>query len=61
MRNSVDFGKTKAALAKAKEVVIVGASFIGMESAGSLKRKRPDINITILDFFKFPFQRVLGA
>ncbi len=61
VRNSIDFGQTKAALDIAKNVVVVGGSFIGMECAASLHKEKPDINITIVDFFNHPYQQTLGA
>lgn len=61
VRNSIDFGQTKAALEHAKEVVVIGASFIGMESASSLKKGKPDVNITVVDLFNTPYQSSLGS
>lgn len=55
VRNSIDFGQTKAALDTAKNVVVIGGSFIGMESAASLHKGKPDINITIVDMFNTPY------
>jgi len=47
---------------KINNVVIIGASFIGMEIASTLKKDFKDkINITVVDIFKQPFERVLGV
>ena len=47
---------------KVNNIVIIGASFIGMETASALKKELKDkINITVVDFFKTPFERVLGT
>ena len=61
VRNSIDFGQTKAAIDIAKDVVVIGGSFIGMECAASLLKGKPDVNITIVDFFNTPYQQVLGS
>lgn len=42
-----------------KNVVICGASFIGMEVAASLVTKAK--SVSVCEFFKVPFERVLGA
>ncbi len=55
VRNAIDFGETKRACEKAKSLVVIGASFIGMETAASLKKARPDIDITVVDFFNTPY------
>ena len=47
---------------KVEDIVIVGASFIGMETASTLKKDLKDkVRITVVDIFKQPFERVLGA
>ena len=61
VRNAIDFGQTKAATETAKNVVVIGASFIGMETAASLKKGKPDVNITLIDIFNTPYQASLGA
>lgn len=44
-----------------QNIVIIGASFIGMETASAIKKELKDkVNITVVDIFKAPFERVLG-
>lgn len=55
----------KAQAEKAKNVVVIGASFIGLESASCikdfLKEKSPNTNITVCDVASVPYERVLGT
>ncbi|KAM3129129.1 hypothetical protein pb186bvf_018765 [Paramecium bursaria] len=44
----------------AKNIVIIGASFIGLETATSLRREVKDAKIIVVDSNATPFQRVLG-
>ncbi|CAD8166108.1 unnamed protein product [Paramecium pentaurelia] len=45
-----------------KNIVIVGASFIGMETASAIKKELKDqVNITVVDNSTVPFERVLGT
>ncbi|CAK75778.1 unnamed protein product (macronuclear) [Paramecium tetraurelia] len=45
----------------AKNIVVVGASFIGMETASAIKKEFKDqVNITVVDSTTVPFERVLG-
>lgn len=45
----------------AKNVVIVGGSFIGMETAANFKNEFKDnINVTVVDMTKTPFEKALG-
>jgi len=53
-----DDGKAIAELAAGKNVVICGASFIGMEVASCLVGKAKKVQIC--EFFSVPFERVLG-
>ena len=64
LRNLQDQVKIKelATSGNITNVVIIGASFIGMETASALKKELKDkINITVVDIFKTPFERVLGT
>ena len=45
----------------AKNIVIVGASFIGMELAATLREKYKNCNITVIDNNSCPFEKVLGV
>ncbi|CAD8149368.1 unnamed protein product [Paramecium pentaurelia] len=45
----------------AKNIVVVGASFIGMETASAIKKELKDqVNIIVVDSTTVPFERVLG-
>jgi NADPH-dependent 2,4-dienoyl-CoA reductase/sulfur reductase-like enzyme/nitrite reductase/ring-hydroxylating ferredoxin subunit len=48
------------ASATAKNVVIIGSSFIGMEAAACLKAKKNIEKIVVVGMEKVPFERVLG-
>ena len=60
MRSYQDFEKIKARVKDAKDIVIVGGSFIGLESASNLKKANKNAKITIIDNTEFPFERILG-
>lgn len=45
-------------IAKERNVVVCGASFIGMEVASSLVSKAK--KVSVCEFFSVPFERVLG-
>jgi NADPH-dependent 2,4-dienoyl-CoA reductase/sulfur reductase-like enzyme len=45
---------------KAKNIIIIGANFIGMEMASNLKKLNPHANITVIDRNITPFEQVLG-
>jgi apoptosis-inducing factor 3 len=56
------FSDSRAIVAKAvtaKRVVVVGASFIGLEAAASLRKRGIDVHVAGLE--TIPMQRVLGA
>jgi hypothetical protein len=52
--------KIKQASLKFKNISIIGASFIGMELASSIKKFNSKAEITILDSHSIPFQKILG-
>lgn len=60
LRNYNDMEKIKHASLKFKNISIIGASFIGMELASSIKKLNPKAEITILDSNQIPFQKILG-
>ena len=60
LRNYFDTVKIKQASLNSNKIVIVGASFIGMEMASTLKQINPKADIIILDSNDFPFQKLLG-
>jgi hypothetical protein len=46
---------------KSKNIVVIGASFIGMETASAIKNELKDkVSITICDGASAPYERVLG-
>ena len=57
LRNPDDANKI-GEQAKDRDVVICGASFIGMELASSLSSKAK--SISVCEFFSVPFERILG-
>lgn len=60
IRNAADHGKFKAAVSRAKDVVVFGASFVGLEAATAIKRANPDVNVTVMDIDDEPFVKVFG-
>lgn len=61
LRNYNDLNNIKDTTRNAKNVVIIGASFIGIECASAIKGELKDnINITIVDPANTPYERVLG-
>jgi len=61
LRSAEDATKIKKGVEHAKNIVVVGASFIGMETASALKKELKDkVNVTVVDVMEVPFERVLG-
>lgn len=58
LRSMADAGAIMAAAPKGAHAVIVGASFIGMETAGSLSKR--GLKVTVVAPGPVPFQRILG-
>lgn len=58
LRSLSDCDRIIAAAEKASEAVIVGASFIGMEAAASLKQR--GLSVTVVGPGSVPFERTLG-
>src|SRR5258708_1770669 len=59
LRTFADSQAIVAAAAAAKRVVVVGASFIGLEAAASLRQR--GIEVHVVGPERIPFERVLGA
>ncbi|CAD8063567.1 unnamed protein product [Paramecium sonneborni] len=58
--NGVEAIREKAK--SAQNIVIVGASFIGMEIASAIKKELKDqVNVTVVDNTSVPFEKVLGT
>lgn len=63
LRNHNDQAKLQKALGAGNvgNIVVIGASFIGMETAAAIKKELKDkVNITVVDVVKTPFERSLG-
>lgn len=61
LRTAADHQKIKDACANVKDIVIIGASFIGSECAAALKMHFKDaVNIHIVNGDQVPFQLTLG-
>lgn len=61
IRSAADHDKLKPEVAKAKEVVIIGSGFIGLEAAKAIKTTWPDKNVTIIGVDEKPMANILGA
>lgn len=59
LRSLADAKKIKQAAQKYSKVVIVGASFIGMECAASLRKR--GLDVTVIAIESVPFEHVLGV
>lgn len=59
LRSLDDAERISAAAEQASNVVVIGASFIGMEVAASLAKR--DVSVTVVAPEKTPFEKVLGA
>jgi nitrite reductase/ring-hydroxylating ferredoxin subunit len=60
LRTFDDIQRIKNSCVDAKNIVIIGASFIGMESASSLKKAFPNATVTVVDKSITPFFATLG-
>ena len=61
LRSADSHTMLKEAVAKGSDIVIIGAGFIGLEAATSIKRAWPDKNVTIVNLESEPMSKVLGA
>jgi NADPH-dependent 2,4-dienoyl-CoA reductase/sulfur reductase-like enzyme len=61
LRNSQDQSIIKEKAANAKNIAIIGSSFIGSESASAIKMKyKDDVKVHIIGTEKYPLSKVLG-
>jgi nitrite reductase/ring-hydroxylating ferredoxin subunit len=60
LRTYEDMERIKNSCQDAKNIVVVGASFIGMESAALLKKTFPNASITVVERASTPFFATLG-
>ena len=61
IRSASDHTKIKGSVESAKNVVIIGAGFLGLEAATSIKKTWPDKNVTIIDLEAKPLANILGS
>lgn len=62
LRDFKDIANLKASVENSKKLVVIGASFIGLETAASIKDFLKDkIDVTVVDSASVPYERVLGA
>lgn len=61
IRSAADQTRAKKFLEDAQDVVIIGGSFLGLESAKSVKTKWPDKNVIVLEAAEKPLARAFGA
>ncbi|HZP91141.1 MAG TPA: FAD-dependent oxidoreductase [Actinomycetota bacterium] len=59
LRTAADADRIKAAAARARKAVVVGAGFIGSEVAASLRGL--GLDVALVEFATTPLERVLGA
>ncbi|AFY96594.1 FAD-dependent oxidoreductase [Chamaesiphon minutus] len=59
LRSFADSDRILAAAQNAKQAVVIGSSFIGMETAAGLTQK--GIKVTVVSPDSLPFERILGA
>lgn len=61
IRSASDHNKIKDEIPRANDVVIIGASFLGLEAATSIKKSYPSINVTVIGNDPNPLERVFGS
>jgi apoptosis-inducing factor 3 len=59
LRSFSDSDRIAGAAEKGQRVVVIGASFIGMEAAGSLRTRGCEVTVTAPD--EVPFEKILGT
>ena len=58
LRTLSDSDQIRAAIAASKKVVVIGAGWIGLETAAAAKQA--GLDVTVLEYAELPLQRVLG-
>ena len=61
VRNAKDHGAMRAAVEKATKVVIIGSSFLGLETATAIRRAYPNKSVTVIDIEEKPLESAFGA
>lgn len=61
IRNAQDHTAFRGVLEKANSVVIIGAGFLGLETATAIRRAYPSKTVTVVDVEEKPLESVLGA
>ena len=62
LRDFKDIANLKTSVENSKKLVVIGASFIGLETAASIKDFLKDkIDVTVVDSASVPYERVLGT
>ena len=60
IRSVADHQKVKALVETGSNIVIIGGSFLGLESANAIKSAFPDKAVTVLEIETIPLQRIMG-
>lgn len=60
IRSVSDHNKIKPVLQSAQKVVIIGGSFLGLESANSIKSNFPNTEVTVIELETVPLKRIMG-
>mmetsp|Transcript_2065 Transcript_2065/g.4735 ORF Transcript_2065/g.4735 Transcript_2065/m.4735 type:complete len:622 (-) Transcript_2065:1688-3553(-) len=61
IRSAADYEKVTKSVGSAQSVVIVGASFLGLEAATAIKRAYPDKHVTVVDGINAPLSNIFGS
>lgn len=61
IRNAQDHTRFKGTIGKATDIVIIGAGFIGLEAAASIKKTWPGKNVTVITPDPKPISNILGS
>ena len=61
IRSVEDHEKIKPLVQTGTNIVIIGGSFLGLESANSIKSAFPEKNVTVIELEQVPLQRIMGT